>query len=109
VLVGDPTVGTDVYRIAQEAVTNSIKHGQARRIEIELAATGEGGVLTVTDDGLGLSGKADGSSGLGLRIMQYRADTMGGSVSIQPTAGGGTRILCTFPLSFLQMTTPART
>ena len=108
-LVGDPSVGTDLYRIAQEAVTNSIKHGQAKHIEIELGVTGEGGVLTVTDDGRGLSAKTDDSSGLGLRIMQYRADTMGGSVSIQPETSGGTKIVCTFPLSTLQTGIPGRT
>jgi PAS domain S-box-containing protein len=109
VLVADPGVSTDLYRIAQEAVTNSLKHGQAKHIEIELAATGDGGMLTVSDHGLGLSAKADDSTGLGLRIMQYRADTMGGSLSIQSVGSGGTRIVCTFPLSSLQRATPGQT
>jgi PAS domain S-box-containing protein len=99
VLVQDPTVGTHLYRIAQEAVANSVKHGKATRVGIELAATPEGGVLTVKDNGLGFAGETHLSRGMGLRIMRYRADVIGGTFSIQRKPSAGTTIVCTFPLT----------
>ncbi len=98
VLVRDLTVGTHLYRIAQEAVTNSIKHGKATRIGIELTTNPEGGVLTVRDNGNGI-GETYGSTGMGLRIMNYRADMIGGAVSIRKECSAGTTLVCTFALT----------
>jgi PAS domain S-box-containing protein len=98
VLVRDLTVGTHLYRIAQEAVTNSIKHGKATRIEIELTTNPQGGVLTVRDNGNGIS-ETYGSTGMGLRIMNYRADMIGGTVSIRKDCSAGTIMVCTFALT----------
>jgi PAS domain S-box-containing protein len=97
VLVRDPIVVTHLYRIAQEAVTNSIKHGKATRIGIELTTNPEGGVLTVRDNGNGIS-DTYGSTGMGLRIMHYRADMIGGRVSIRSESSAGTTMVCTFAL-----------
>jgi signal transduction histidine kinase len=98
VSVRDPTVVTHLYRIAQEAVTNSIKHGKATRIGIELRTNPEGGVLTVKDNGNGIS-ETCGSTGMGLRIMHYRADMIGGTVSIRKECSAGTTMVCTFALT----------
>jgi PAS domain S-box-containing protein len=95
VLVPDHTVAIHLYRIAQEAVSNALKHGQARRIEIGLAATGRAVALTVEDNGKGLPRKLPKRKGMGLRIMRYRAEVIGGALLIEPRPGGGTRVVCT--------------
>jgi PAS domain S-box-containing protein len=99
VLIRDLTTGTHLYRIAQEAATNSVKHGKAKRIEIELAPAPGGGVLFIKDDGVGFAGGGGDSAGMGLRIMRYRADMIGGTVSIETKPSGGTSVACTFPLT----------
>lgn len=98
VTVQDPTVRTHLYRITQEAVTNSIKHGKATRIKILLAPTPEGGQLTIQDNGIGLSDQAQLAPGMGLRIMRYRADIIGASFAIE-SRPGATSIVCAFPLT----------
>ena len=88
-----------IFRIAQEAVHNAIKHAQPRHIAVRLESDGEHVVLKVTDDGIGLSPDFERSKGLGLRIMQYRAETVGGTVSIRNNPGGGVMVTCSVPLS----------
>jgi signal transduction histidine kinase len=100
---GTPTLdeGTTVhlYRIAQEAVSNALRHANARRIEIALAASGSGLTLTVRDNGAGLPALAAGGRGLGLRIMAHRATIVGASFAIGPAPGGGTLMTCRLPSS----------
>jgi PAS domain S-box-containing protein len=98
VLVQDVTAATHLYRIAQQAVANSLKHGQATQIKISLVTAQEGGELIIQDNGHGFSNEAQLSPGLGLRIMRYRADMIGASFSIESNASG-TRIMCSFPLT----------
>jgi PAS domain S-box-containing protein len=98
VVVQDPIVRTHLYRIAQEAVTNGRKHGKATRIRMLLAATPAGGELTIEDNGLGLSEQAQLAPGMGLRIMRYRADIIGGSFALE-SHPGATMIRCAFPLT----------
>ena len=95
VLVPDHTVAIHLYRIAQEAVSNAIKHGQARRIEIRLSATGRSVTLAVHDNGVGIPRKAPRRKGMGLRIMRYRAEVIGGALVVEPQVGGGTVLVCT--------------
>jgi len=64
-----------LFRIAQEAVNNAISHGQAGRIELSLGCRGDKGVLSITDDGVGLPVEAQNPEGIGLRTMAYRAET----------------------------------
>ncbi|HWX18994.1 MAG TPA: PAS domain S-box protein [Candidatus Binatia bacterium] len=109
VLVGDVTLGTYLYRIAQEAVTNGIKHGKAKQIEIRLAPAAEGAVLSVKDNGAGFSEKVRNPRGMGLRSMQYRADMIGGTFAIRPGVQGGTIVECAFPLPPNQPTTITKT
>jgi PAS domain S-box-containing protein len=98
VILQDPTVSTHLYRIAQEAVANSIKHGRATQIRIGLEATDDGGLLTIYDNGTGLPTEAQVSAGMGLRIMRYRADMIGATLVIEKPVSGGTLIRCAFPL-----------
>ena len=102
-----PALGTPLYRLAQEAVTNAIKHGKARRIELRLAARGQTLVLTVQDDGLGFNPDNCSKSGMGLRLMQYRAEVAGGSLSIQPGRGKGTVVTCRVPGALLPPSSPS--
>ena len=92
VLIHDNAVATHLFRIAQEAVSNSIKHGKATRIEIGLTALPERIMVAVRDNGAGFP-KVPGR-GMGLRIMNYRAGVIGGSLAIQKEESGGTTVVC---------------
>jgi PAS domain S-box-containing protein len=98
VFVHDEVLADHLYRLAQEAVTNAIKHGHARSITIGLAVVRGGGVLTVRDDGCGFNVVPKSESGLGLRIMNYRAKMICGSLSVQSSPNGGTVVRCLFPI-----------
>ena len=89
-----PEASTHLYRIAQEAVSNAIRHGHARHVTISLAGSGGQILLTVTDDGTGLSTEARTKKGMGLRIMDYRAGMIGATFDIQNLPAGGTRAVC---------------
>jgi len=94
--VNDVKAATHLYRIAQEAITNAVRHGKARHINIRLDSTVNELVLTVIDDGIGLPEKARTGDGLGLRIMAYRASMMGATFNIERLSPlGGTRVTCT--------------
>ena len=96
VLVHDHAAATQLYRIAQEAVSNAIKHGKARRIVISLQWVGEQNVLAIKDDGVGLPNFVP-KTGMGLRIMQYRAGMIGGAAMVQRDLDGGTSVVCSAP------------
>jgi PAS domain S-box-containing protein len=98
VIIEDNTQATHLYRIAQEAVTNSLKHGKAQSIRIGLFSTPERITLAVDDDGSGFKPGERHSKGLGLRIMTHRAGMIGGNFSVQKRAGGGTTAVCTVPV-----------
>ncbi len=93
--VTDETVSIHLYRIAQEAVSNAIKHGKARRIEISLAAEPAGLILQVSNDGAALPRKKSAQKGMGMRIMQYRAGIIGGDLIVQRNATKGVTLTCT--------------
>lgn len=78
-----------LYRIAQEAITNAVRHGHATEVSIDLHANGEDVKLTVSDNGRGLPAGVDLAQGMGLRIMRYRANIVGGTVDIVPALAGG--------------------
>jgi PAS domain S-box-containing protein len=99
VLIHDPSVSTHLYRIAQEAVNNAMRHGQAKKILICISAQRGHGRLVIEDDGQGFSESATGYSGMGLQIMNYRARMIGGSLKVQTGRGQGTTITCIFPLA----------
>jgi PAS domain S-box-containing protein len=95
VLIQDNALATHLYRIAQEAVINAIKHGKARHIAISLSATARKIVLAIKDDGLGLPPPSPARKGMGIRIMQYRAGMIGGALAIEPEPPHGTSVVCT--------------
>src|SRR5204862_7999285 len=95
------TVATHLFRIAQEATSNAVKHGAAQNISIELDCSSTDVILVIRDDGRGFIPRDD-SSGMGLRIMSYRAGMIGGSVEVQSTEGQGTKVICTVPFSEVQ-------
>ena len=98
VLIHDASLSTHLYRIAQEAVNNAIKHGQAKNIIISLSGQNEYGTLRIENDGSGLPQHPANSSGMGMQIMNYRARMIGGSLSVQSREPRGIAITCVFPL-----------
>ena len=91
----DVNAATHLYRIAQEAITNAVRHGKARHINLRLDSAANETVLTILDDGLGLPENAGNGEGLGLRIMAYRASMIGATFNIErASASGGTRVTC---------------
>jgi PAS domain S-box-containing protein len=95
VFVSDPTVATHLFRIAQEAVTNAVKHSRCRSVLIRLKATPERLLLGVQDDGHGRIPSVGRRSGMGLHVMQFRASTINGSLVVQRRTKGGTEVICT--------------
>jgi PAS domain S-box-containing protein len=97
VSVADHAAATHLFRLAQEAVANGIKHGLAKRISIQL--TGDRGrvILKVDDDGAGFPAEIFKSKGMGLRIMQSRAGMMDGTLAIERNPAGGATVICSVP------------
>ncbi len=87
-----------LYRIAQEAVRNAVRHGKARSIRLHLSAARAKVRLSITDDGVGMPPDALDAPGMGLKIMCYRARILGGDVSFEDVQPGGTRVVCECPL-----------
>jgi len=79
-------VAWQLYNIAQEALSNAIKHGKATRICLSLAQRNGRLVLRVDNDGVPFPTSYQPSNRMGLRIMNYRAHTIGGTFNIRPTA-----------------------
>ncbi|QSA96114.1 sensor histidine kinase [Methylococcus sp. EFPC2] len=95
--VSDDLVAINLFRIVQEAIGNAIRHGKATQIAIELSPWGEGSYrLSVRDNGCGIAiEQMDNSSGLGLHIMEYRANVIGAAVDVQRNCEGGTHVVVT--------------
>ena len=98
----DVTVATHLYRIAQEAVNNAIRHGKAKEILIRLSKRRGTGTLSIKDEGIGFTKEPATQPGMGLSIMNYRADIIGGSLRVQPNEGRGVEVMCLFPLQSLE-------
>jgi PAS domain S-box-containing protein len=94
VLFYDDIAANHMYRIAQEAVNNAIKHGHAKHILISLTPDGDGAALRITDDGVGLPEDVGSSPGMGLHIMNYRAKMIGAVLQIRRGSPSGTVVTC---------------
>ena len=93
----DTTTATHLYRIAQEAVNNALKHSGARDLSIRFTET-EGWLdLTVEDDGKGIGPRPRGAAGMGLHTMEYRARSMGGTLQVFGRDPNGTVVRCRIP------------
>jgi signal transduction histidine kinase len=95
--VTDLAAATHLYRIAQEAVSNAFKHGKAKGVTIELDYGPDRIILAVKDNGVGFPRAAAKNTGMGLRIMRYRAGMLGGTLAIEPNGEGGTSVICSVP------------
>ncbi|MGH2721832.1 MAG: ATP-binding protein, partial [Actinomycetota bacterium] len=96
-----PEIEAEVFRIAQEAVSN-VRHAAASRVRVSLEASEEAVVLTVEDDGVGVEAGMGGpthGSGVGLKAMKERAERINGRISIGERPGGGTRVQLECPIS----------
>jgi len=99
-ITGDPafedaTQAIHMYRIAQEGVSNAVKHGNATKVSIHLASSERHIRLRVMDNGSGFPENWDSEGGLGVRIMQFRARLIGGTLEISNRPDGGAVITCT--------------
>lgn len=94
----DATQAIHLYRIAQEGVSNAVKHGAATKVSVHLASTEKHIRLRVVDNGTGFSKNWDAEGGLGVRIMQFRARLIGGNLEISDVPDKGAIITCTIPV-----------
>lgn len=90
--IGKADVAAHLYRIAQEAVNNAVKHSEAASVVIRLIREGEGLLLEVSDDGKGL--QKTSRHGLGLGVMRYRANIIGAELAVSSKRGGGVTVSC---------------
>jgi signal transduction histidine kinase len=90
---------THLFRIAEEASRNAVRHGRATRVAISLLNEPEGLALSIEDNGSGLPPASSRGQGLGLRIMAHRAAIIGARLSVDAPQSGGTRVICRLPLT----------
>jgi signal transduction histidine kinase len=87
-----------LYRIAQEAISNAVKHGNAKNVLISLAREKDAMVLTISDDGRGMPPPPHRSGGMGLRTMRYRARMINATLEVVNPPTGGVAIICRCPV-----------
>jgi signal transduction histidine kinase len=99
-----PETETNLYRIMQEALNNTMKYAQASRVDVLLERRDNQVVLIVEDNGAGFSpeteASADGNNGMGLIGMRERAALVGGTLQIESKPKGGTTIFARVPAEF---------
>lgn len=106
--VEDLDVAMHIYRIAQESVSNAVRHGHANTVRIVLSLSEEQIRLRVQDNGSGfVHDPHDLPRGMGLRIMHYRANILGGALEIRSVPGEGTTVTCTVQPTLISPLTPA--
>ena len=93
-----PDIELALFRIAQEAVNNAVKHSEGTSLDVCLSRDGDDITLQVTDNGIGFPSASEGNSGFGLSGMQRRAFRLGGSFMVQPAPGQGTTLIARIPL-----------
>src|SRR4030095_9823987 len=86
-----------LFRIAQEAMQNAIKHSGARNVRVELNGESDASAVTIIDDGTGFDVDAAAGKGLGLISMHERAESVGGTLKVASRKGAGTRLQVTVP------------
>jgi two-component system CheB/CheR fusion protein len=94
-VIRDGTVATQLYRIVQEAITNVVKHAQARTVRIQIVEDSGATTMRIIDDGVGIENVVHKHDGVGLGIMKYRAKSIGGLLVVEPGTGRGTIVTCT--------------
>jgi signal transduction histidine kinase len=91
-------MAVNLYRIAQEATANALRHSGASQIDISVEGSAGDLLLVIQDDGRGIQERAGELCGLGIKSMVSRAEGLGGEFSIVPTSPRGTRVAVTVPL-----------
>jgi PAS domain S-box-containing protein len=86
-----------LYRIAQEAMQNALRHGKPGKVTVSLKRSGERVILEIQDDGAGFEPEKAGSQGIGLRTMRYRAEVIGGLLELIRPPEGGMVVRCSAP------------
>ncbi|MCC6765286.1 MAG: PAS domain-containing protein [Deltaproteobacteria bacterium] len=92
--VDDAVVANQLYRIAQEAVRNAVRHGKATHVVVRLSDAGQEICLSVRDDGRGMPASPTNGAGIGLHVMRYRAGLIGGLLTVQSHPEGGVEMRC---------------
>ena len=95
----DNSSAVHLYRIAQEAINNAIKHGKPTTIDVDLNVEDRYATLSVEDNGSGFPESKENGDGMGVRIMNFRAQMIGGNLEINSATGSGTEIICRMPLA----------
>jgi len=90
-------VTLQLYNIAQEALSNAVKHGKGTRIGLSLTQSNGRLILRIDNDGIPFPTSYQPSNRMGLRIMNYRAHTIGGTLDIRPNGQSGTIVTCELP------------
>jgi len=101
VFVDNPSTAAHLYRIAQEAVSNAVRHGRATEIKLLLEESESGIRLRIADNGAGLPDPFPTHGGMGLRTMADRAKSIGGQFSIKTGLLGGAEVVCVAPAGWL--------
>jgi two-component system CheB/CheR fusion protein len=100
--VPDSTAATHLFRIAQEAISNAVRHGGAKTVELKMQSDDRSLALSIADDGKGFSPEereigARPAAGIGLQTMSYRAKMINGILDVRPRAGRGVVVTCSIP------------
>ncbi len=93
-----PILEAGIYRVAQEAISNAVKHAQASHLVVNLSEDDEVVALSVEDDGCGFEVADASAAGFGLIGMRERVELLGGTLRVTSTPSGGTRIDVTVPV-----------
>ena len=102
------SIATHLYRIAQEAISNAIRHGHAGHIQLSLFCRQDVLHFSIQDNGRGMPSETKRHKGMGLSVMEYRARAIGGTFEIHAAPGRGTIVSCDLPLSEKNMNTRQR-
>jgi two-component system CheB/CheR fusion protein len=103
----DNAIALHLFYIAQEGVANAAKHGKAKNVTLSLEPANDRYALVIEDDGVGFASGSNGTTGMGMRIMHYRARVIGATLEIKSQPGKGTRITCLFTPTFVGSTSGA--
>ena len=103
----DAAIAGHLYRIAQEAVHNAVKHAQASQVTIHLAEQAEALLLSVSDNGQGLPHPDAWNRGMGLQVMRHRANAIGAKLSVESKPGQGVTVTCAWRRNESEASAPA--
>jgi signal transduction histidine kinase len=95
--IADNAVAVHLYRIAQEAATNAIKHGAAKTVFLSLTVKKSRLILKIKDDGAGFRSTGPKGKGMGLRVMRHRCRMIGATLTIRAPKEGGVTVICSLP------------